>query len=186
MARERLMAYAGARIDVHVGPVPAALRITSGGAVEPVGESPAEGDADRTNVCFRVPLSAVRRLLKKDEAAYREIAFEGDSELAQLLSTIARNVEWDIEEDLSKLFGGGTKADIVAHRIVGGAKALAELRDEAGERFTENVAEYLVHERNAFITAEDLQHFARDNATLRDDVARLQARLRLLDKPSQP
>ncbi len=186
MAGDKLARHAGACIDVAVGPLAVSFRISATGGVEP---SAASTDAtaaatNPANVSFRIPLATLPRLLKKDEASYREIAFDGDSELAQLLSTIARNVEWDIEEDLSRLLGGGRNADIVSHRIVGGAKSLAALGDEAGQRFTENVAEYLVHERNAFITQDDLETLARANETLRDDVARLEARVARLNPPN--
>ncbi len=172
MARERLASHAEARIDIRIGPIEAAVRITREGSVEPVGEGAAPAA-----VSFRIPLSSLPGLLRKDAAAYRNIAFDGDSELAHALSTVARAVEWDIEEDLSRLLGGGTAADIVAHRVVGTAKSLAAWRDEASQRFTENVAEYLVHERDAFMTKDQLEQFARDNETLRDDVARLDARV---------
>jgi ubiquinone biosynthesis protein UbiJ len=121
-------------------------------------------------------------LLRKDPDAYRQVAFEGDSELAHVLSTVARSVEWDIEEDLSRLLGGGKVGDFVSHRVAGTSKSVAECRDQAGQRFTENVAEYLVHEREAFITKDQLEQLARDNEVLRDDVARLEARVNLLTK----
>ncbi len=173
-ARQRLGAHQDARIDIHLGPLSAALRITGAGGVEPVGEG-----ADAAHVTFRVPLAAIPRLLKKDESAnhnFGDIAFEGDSELAHLLSTVARAVEWDIEEDLSQLLGGNATADMVAHRIVGGMQSFAARRDEAGQRFSENVAEYLLHERDAFVGVDELEQLARANETLRDDVARLEAR----------
>lgn len=175
IARERLARHAHSRVDVRLGPLEAAIRITPQGAVEPVGES-----AEPANVVFTVPLSALPGLLRKDANAYREIAFEGDSELAHALSTVARGVEWDIEEDLSRLLGGGKFGDIVSHGLVGNAKSLKAWGDEAGQRFSENVAEYLIHERDAFITKDDLEKFARDNETLRDDVARLEARVKLM------
>ncbi len=190
LAGEKLARYAGAHIDVTVGPLAVSLCISHSGGVEPSAASAdaAAAATNPANVRFRISLAALPRLLKKDEAAYREIVFDGDTELAQLLSEIARNVEWDIEEDLSRLLGGGRNADIISHRIVGGAKSLAAVRDEAGQRFTENVAEYLVHERQAFITRDDLETLARDNETLRDDVARLEARLNILAKqtPAAP
>ena len=40
-----------------------------------------------------------------------------------------------------------------------------------------NVAEYLTEERRAFITQRELEELARQNETLRDDIARLDARL---------
>jgi len=175
MARERLTRHAQSRVDVHIGPISAALRITPQGGVEPVGDN-----AALAKVVFTVPLSALPGLLRKDANAYREMAFEGDSELAHALSTVARGVEWDIEEDLSRLLGGGKFGDIVSHGLVGNAKSLKAWGDEAGQRFSENVAEYLIHERDAFITKDDLEKFARDNETLRDDVARLEARVKLM------
>jgi ubiquinone biosynthesis accessory factor UbiJ len=173
LARERLAAHARARIDVTLGVLTVSIRLNEDGRVEPIGE----GATDVAQVTFNIPLSAVPRLIKKDESAYREIAFTGDSELAHTLSNIARNVEWDVGEDLSQLFGGGTVADIVAERLTSGAKSITALRDEVGQRFTENMAEYLVHERNAFVTEDALEALTRDNETLRDDVARLEARV---------
>ena len=178
MARQRLASHALSRVDVRAGPLAVSLRITQQGGVEPVGEG---GEGDETaKVAFKVPVSALPGLLQKDANAYREIAFEGDSELAHALSTVARGVEWDIEEDLSRLLGGGKFGDIVSHGLADTAKSFKAWGDEAGQRFTENVAEYLVHERDAFITKDDLETFARDNETLRDDVARLEARIKLM------
>ncbi len=176
MARDRLSAYAGARINLLIGPLSLALRMTQTGGVEPVGD----GADDVAAISFEVPLVVLPALLKKDEAAFQQIKFDGDSELAQLLADIARNVEWDIEEDLSRLLGGGHHADIAARRVVGGAEALSAWGGEAKQRFTENVAEYLLHERHAFISKNDLETLSRENETLRDDVARLEARIQLI------
>lgn len=173
LARERLATHARARIDVTLGLLTVSIRLAKDGRVEPIGE----GATDAAQVAFSIALSTVPRLIKKDEAAYREIAFTGDSELAHTLSNIARNVEWDVGEDLSQLLGGGTAADIVAERLTTGAKSLTALRDEVGQRFTENMAEYLVHERQAFVMQDSLETLTRDNETLRDDVARLEARV---------
>ncbi|MCA3084215.1 MAG: SCP2 domain-containing protein [Burkholderiales bacterium] len=180
LARERLLPHAVARVATHVGPLAIELRITPQGMVEAVGEGAPDGAAP--NVVFRIPLASLSGLVRKDPAAFRQVAFEGDSELAHVLSTVARGVEWDIEEDLSRLLGGGKLADIVSHRAVGTTRSIAEWRDQASQRFAENMAEYLVHEREAFITKDQLEQLARDNEILRDDVARLEARLNLLAK----
>ena len=131
-----------------------------------------QGRDESPDAWFHVALSLLPRLAQKDESAFREVVFAGDGEFVALLSMIAREVEWDIEEDLSKWVG-----DIAAHRIVDTAKQARAWRQDAGLRFTENVAEYLTEEKRAFITASELESFARDNETLRDEVARLEARL---------
>ena len=84
------------------------------------------------------------------------------------------------KEDLSKLVG-----DIAAHRIVDTARHGHEWRQDATQRLTENVAEYLTEEKRAFITADDLETLARENETLRDDLARLDARINKLTSALQ-
>jgi ubiquinone biosynthesis accessory factor UbiJ len=188
LAGERLRAHVGKRVAVSVGPMQIMLSIVEEGAlsarVEPSSNASAANAAP--DVAFHVPLSLIPRLLRKDERAYREVAFTGDSELAHTLSTLVRELDWDIEEDLSQLLGGSTTADIIAHRVVSGVKSLREFRDEAGQRFTENMAEYLLHERNAFISKDELEAFAKENEALRDDLARLDARLNLLAASTAP
>lgn len=183
-ARVRLRAHAGKRVSATIGPVTIRLGVAENGRVEPASTGNASNAAP--DAAFQIPLVLIPRLLRKDESAYREVQFTGDSEFAHTLSTLARDLDWDIEEDLSQLLGGGTTADIIAHRAVGTVQALRAFRDDAGQRFTENMAEYLVHERQAFISKDELESFARDNEMLRDDVARLEARCNLLALHNNP
>lgn len=178
LARTQLKAQAGKSVSITVGPVETRLRITDDGLAEmigqvgQIGENGAPNSELHADVSMRIPLALLPRLLQKDESAYSEVVFDGDSEFASLLSTLARNIEWDIEEDLSKIVG-----DIAAHRLVDTARRTHEWRQDATQRFTENVAEYLTEERRAFITRDHLEILSRDAETLRDDVARLEARL---------
>jgi ubiquinone biosynthesis protein UbiJ len=171
MAREQLAKHAGKTIAASVGPLDCRLRVTAEGTTELVGE----GGEFSADVTFQVPLSLLPRLMQREESAYPEVVFSGDSEFAALLSTLAREMKWDIEEDLSRLVG-----DIAAHRIVDTASRAHAWQRDSAQRFTENVAEYLTEERRAFITKSDLETLALANETLRDDVARLEARLRKL------
>ncbi|MEO8102601.1 MAG: hypothetical protein ABI790_08745 [Betaproteobacteria bacterium] len=168
LAREALAQHTGKSIKAGIGPFDVRLRVTPDGWTEMVGEG---GDI-QPDVTFRIPLSLLPRLAQREEAAYREIVFSGDSEFAAFLSGLVREIEWDIEEDLSRLVG-----DIAAHRIVDTVKRTHEWRQDATQRFTENVAEYLTEEKRAFITQNDLEILARANETLRDDIARLESRL---------
>ena len=169
-ARVRLRAHNGKVIAAQVGPVQTRMRVTADGEMELVGNAGAGApDAD---VSLSVPLSLLPRLVNKDDAALTQIVFTGDAELAATLSDIARNVEWDVEADLSRVVG-----DVAAHRMVESAQRARAWQTDAGQRFTANVAEYLTEERQAFITARELENLARQNETLRDDIARLDARL---------
>jgi len=189
VAGERLSRHVGKSLDLAVGPmqgpIRARLRVTAEGRFEPRGQSGAGGERGEVNeaagaLVMRIPLPALRALATKDPEAYSRIQFEGDSEFAQTLSIISRNVEWDIEHDLSRALGGGHAAEIIAHRLVGAATGLAVWKDEASQRLLENLAEYLTHERDAFVTSAELESFRLDNENLRDAVARLEARVKLL------
>ena len=171
-ARERLSRHDGKVVAFNIGPLGGRLRITAEGLAEIIGEG---GDI-KPDVAFQIPASLLPRLAQKEPAAFTDVAFSGDSELAALLSIVAREVEWDLEEDLSKWVG-----DIAAHRIVDTVKRTDAWRRDAGQRITENVAEYLVEERREFISRTELETLTLANEALRDDVARLEARLVKMD-----
>ncbi len=169
-ARHRLRAHDGKVVAAQAGPAAMRMRVTADGEMELVGNAGTPTpDAD---VSLTVPLSLLPRLVNKDESALAQIVFTGDAELAATLSDIARNVEWDVEADLSRVVG-----DVAAHRIVESAQRARAWQTDAGQRFTANVAEYLTEERQAFIVTRELENLARQNETLRDDIARLDARV---------
>lgn len=181
IARERLALYAGKTISVSVAGITSNLRVAAEGDFEMIGlgsqssainaqKAPPNIEFD---VSFMVPVALVPRLARGDEAAFSEVVFSGDSEFAATLSAVARNVKWDVEEDLSKAIG-----DVAAHRIVGTARSLNEWQRDTKSRTTKNVAEYLTEEKRTFITARKLELLAVENETLRDDVARLDARIK--------
>ncbi len=169
-ARDRLRVHEGKLIAATVGPVATRMRVTREGEMELVGDTGAELPAP--DLSFVIPLSLLPKLATKDADAFTRLAFTGDSELAATLSDIARNVEWDVDQDLSRVVG-----DVAAQRIVDTARRAHAWRQETGQRLTANVAEYLTEERRAFITQRELEELARQNETLRDDIARLDARL---------
>ena len=171
-ARIRLQAHHGKVIAVQVGPVTVRMRVTADGEMELVGDAGSASPPPVADVSLTLPISLLPGLVTKDAAALAQIVFAGDSELAATLSDIARNVEWDAEEDLSRVVG-----DVVARRIVDTAQRTRAWRLEATQRLTENVAEYLTEERRAFISKLDFDALVRRNETLRDDIARLDARL---------
>ena len=171
-ARQRLQLHHGKSITAQVGPVVTRMRVTTDGEMEPVGETGASSPVQTPDVSLIVPLSLLPRLAAKDPAALSQIVFTGDSELAATLSDIARNVEWDVEADLSRVVG-----DAVAHRVVASVQRAHEWRVDAGQRITANVAEYLTEERRAFVTARELEALTLQNESLRDDIARLEARV---------
>lgn len=168
LAREQLAQHAGKVIAARLGPLDVHMRVAEDGRVELIGE----GGEIPPHASFQIPLYLLPRLAQRDDTAFSEVVFGGDSEFAALLSRLARDIEWDVEEDLSKFVG-----DIAAHRIVDAVRATHEWQRDATQRFTENVVEYLSEERRAFVTRKELETLTQANEALRDDVARLEARL---------
>lgn len=194
MAREQLRLHAGKTISARLaGQMTSAplltivLRVAREGIFEIVGSGSAPSDINASNsapnpefdVSISIALKLIPRLLRGEAAAFSEVEFSGDSEFAATLSTIARNVQWDVEQDLSRVVG-----DIAAHRIVGAAKSLNAWQLDTKVRLTENLAEYLTEEKHAFITGRELGVITVANETLRDDLARLEARLHKLSRPA--
>ena len=180
LARDRLRAHAGKTVAAKVGPLDMIMRVSDHGEMEMVGEGGVRGENQAVpDVSFQIPLALLPRLARGDESAFSEVVFTGDGELAATFSMVARNVEWDIEEDLSHLVG-----DIAAHRIVGTAKSFGGWTQDANTRLMANLAEYLTEERRSFITRRELEELAIANEALRDDLARFAVRLNKLARPA--
>ena len=167
-AMQRLAGHAGKRCRFELTPLQIELRVTKAGSSEPVGAG-VSGEAD---VVFSIPASALPAFLRDREAAMQSAKFTGDSEFAQLIAELARELKWDAEEDLSRVIG-----DIGAHRTADIAQRLGAWQRDARSRLIDNAAEYLTEERHAFVAKADLETFTRGVEDLRDAAARLEARL---------
>jgi ubiquinone biosynthesis protein UbiJ len=166
LALERLRKHAGRTVAFHVGPVPLAFTVQTTGEV--VAAMP-EAARDLT---VRISPFLLPRLAAHEEGAYREVEMQGDAELAQEISFLARHLTWDVEEDLSRVVG-----DIAAHRLVGGARALRGFGREAVLRTAQGAAEYWTEESPLIASRVKVEGFIRDVAELRDAVERLGKRI---------
>jgi ubiquinone biosynthesis protein UbiJ len=106
-----------------------------------------------------------------------DIRISGNADLADTLGFVLRKLRWDGEEALSRLIG-----DIAAHRSVGIVRNVAGWHRQSAQNCREP---FRVPERRTAVLVkltalEDLAS-ARDSAGLRDDLARLDKRLRKLE-----
>lgn len=165
-AREKLAPFAGHTAQVKLPPFEAAFTVLDNGQlVAPAANAEPE-------VTIALPLIAPLLLLQGPDAVMRSARLEGSADFAQALGFVIRNLRWDIEEDLSKLFG-----DIAAHRVVEGTRTLASEQQKATLNLAENFAEYFTEEQPLIARRGDLEEFSSDVATLRDDLARLEKRV---------
>jgi ubiquinone biosynthesis protein UbiJ len=167
-ARARLAAFAGATVELRNPPFPA-LRflILANGKLEAGGDDP--------SLIVTLKPDALAGLARGPEHFLRSIEVAGDPALAAEVMALARDLRWDVEEDLSKLLG-----DIAAHRLAEAARAFAAWQVDAARRLAHAAADYAVDEKRVLIARPEMESFAEAIARLRDGVERLEKRIQRL------
>jgi ubiquinone biosynthesis protein UbiJ len=165
-ALKRLAAFAGRTARIEIPPLTALVTVRDSGEI-----AAAAPDAV-PDLRVRLTPAAAARIVAGDDAAYDQVAIEGDSEFAQALQFVARNARWDVEEDLSRVMG-----DALAHRVVGAGRAVFELQARAASSFARNLSDYWLEERPLIARRTDIADWIREVDRLRDDVERLAQRI---------
>lgn len=116
--------------------------------------------------------------IKKDKAL-TDIPLQvlGDMEFGKQFREFFSNLEIDYEEQLSKIVG-----DATAYPIMQVLKTINLWASRNMESLSENLTNYLQREMNWLVSDEELQFFFSDVDELRDDCARLEARIKMLEK----
>jgi ubiquinone biosynthesis protein UbiJ len=168
-AADRLRPYAGKTIQFDLPPASIRLTLTNN------GEFVSTADNTSTDAGITFTSVAALRLMTGLPVGQTDIRLQGDTELATEIGMILRQLEWDYEEDLSRLIG-----DIPAHQLVSkGRYASAEVRRQFWS-VTSMFAEYWSEEQPLIAKKRHLANFSADVDTLRDDVERLAKRIERL------
>jgi ubiquinone biosynthesis protein UbiJ len=164
-ARAELQRHAGKTARIDLVPAGISLTVLDSGevAAAPAGAAPA--------LTLKLSPGLMLRLAARDETAWKEIEAAGDTDFAATINQLARNLRWDIEEDLSRVFG-----DIAAHRMAETGRALQRWGEQSVENVARSFAEYWTEERPLIVPARELDEFNRAVDALRDDLARLEKR----------
>ena len=166
-ARDRLRPFTGRIARFSVPPFELALAIGSDGYFAAAG---ADAAAD---VNIALPAETPMLLAQGGLARVMQAArVEGGAEFATELAFVLPNLRWDYEEDLSRVVG-----DIAAHRIAGGAKALAAWQQQAARNLADNLAEYASEENRTVIGRREHKMFADETAELLAALERLERRV---------
>jgi len=138
------------------------------------------GDYDREpDVAISGSILSLARLAGAgSEDAIRDGSLEliGDAEVAQAFQKLLGYGRPDIEEELSGVIG-----DIAAHRLGEVARSVGSWGKEAGATLRQNITEFLQEERRDVPSRYEVEAFTRKVDELRDDVARIEARLNQLE-----
>lgn len=165
-ARDELKPFAGRTARFEVFPFILSLTVTDSGEVALAAPESAP------HVTARLTPGLMLRLAARDDAAWQAVDITGDTDFAAAIHHVARNLRWDVEEDLSRVFG-----DIAAHRMAQTGRALNRWGTQALENTGRAFAEYWTEERPLIAGKRDLDEFNRAVDALRDDVARLEKRI---------
>lgn len=165
-AREKLAPFAGEVVEVRIPPLPVLRLVVMEG-----GRTRAADAAGESTLVITARDGALAALFKGEDHLMRAVEISGNARLATEILALLRYLRWDVEEDLSRVFG-----DVLAHRMVGTARDFASWQTEAGRRLVENVMEYAIEERRSVVARPEFEAFAADVARLRDDIARLEQR----------
>ena len=171
-ARGELLPFSGKTVQFNMSPANASLTILEDGGLAMAGET-LNADAS----IYLSPSLAIR-LLAKDSNAMSQVRIEGDTELAKTLAKVLQNIQWDYEEDLSKVVG-----DISANKVSAFAKNTAHEAKQQAVNFAEMAAEYWQEENMLIAKKRHVEDFVQKVDVLRDDVERFEKRLtKLLTK----
>jgi ubiquinone biosynthesis accessory factor UbiJ len=172
-ALPRLVRFHGRTVRFHIAPFSFSYTIQADGTL---ANAAADASADVTCI---VPPSLLPRLALHHEKAYTQIESTGDSALLNEIFFLSRNLEWDAAEDLSRYTG-----DVAAERIVQAARAGQQLVRDSALNLSQALAEYWTEERPLLAKPEQVAGFALEVDKLRDDVARLELRVKRLTEGS--
>lgn len=170
-ALERLRAHAGK--TALLSSAPFELRVT----VQENGELEYAGVDATPDVTISASPGVLLRLAARDESAWRAAEVTGDMQFAATIDYVRNHLDWDYEEDLSRVVG-----DIAAHRIAGAVRELDRWGRTAALNLAQSFAEYATHEQPMIASAPALETFAREVDQVRDDVARLEKRIERLER----
>ncbi len=123
-------------------------------------------------------LSLARLAGKTDDSLVGDDSFElsGDAKAVRMFRELLSSARPDAEEELSRIVG-----DAAAHRLGELARGLESWSRDARSTMGANIREYLQEESRDAPSRYELDRFAEDLHTLRDDVERAAARMDRLE-----
>jgi ubiquinone biosynthesis accessory factor UbiJ len=170
-AADRLRRHAGKVISVEIGPVVCRYAIGPDAVLRPASED-ATPDA-----FFRISPGLLARVLAGDRTGLHEVETSGDAALAADLAYIAEYLDWDAEEDLSRVVG-----DVASHRIVGLVRNADRWARTAWQNLGQSAQEYWTEEQPLVAKRLHVDRFVGEVDQLRDAVERLEKRVARLQR----
>lgn len=159
-AADRLSRHAGKSLRFTVGSMRVAYSIEATGLLRACDSAVVPDVSLSIGTQYLADLPGILR--GGDLAAITDkLHVQGDAALATLVSELARDLRWDIEEEMAAKFG-----DLLGPGLLRGGRAAADLAQSALQRASANVAEFLGEESGVLATRHGMQAFGADCAAL--------------------
>jgi ubiquinone biosynthesis protein UbiJ len=171
-ARDRLRAHAGRTVRMTVesplGPVSSDARIGDDGLLEVATVA-----APTVTLTLRPSIDALFGALRDGPRGLSgHLKIDGDVMVAAAIGEIAQHLRWDVEEDLSRVFG-----DRVAHRVGQTAREGVRQADDLRGRVETGMRQYFVQEDPQLVGREDMRTLDDALRALEETVGRLESKL---------
>ena len=173
-ANTMLQPFATKSVQLNVGFISSNIVILENGGLAIAGET---NIADAT---ITISPSLALRLMAGDETAKLQVAIEGDTHLAAEFAKVLSNLQWDYEDDLSKLIG-----DMAAYKIGGFARDTTKSAKETSAKLAEMLSGYWQEEMPLIAKKQQVEEFNTAVDALRADVARFEKKLAKLAQSIQ-
>jgi ubiquinone biosynthesis protein UbiJ len=171
-SQEGLSRHAGKTLRIDGGLFSLDIAVAADGAF-------ADTATDIPDATIKLDPGLLLNLPIAGKAAFKSLQTTGDADLLAEVNRVFQTLQWDMEADLAPLVG-----NIAAHRLTSGTQALGNWARQNRESAAATLAEYLTEEQPVLANRAQVEHFYREVDTLRDDAARLEARLKRLESAS--
>lgn len=138
-------------------------------------QSTSEQDPDVVIEGSLITLARMAGSSGEDAIRDGSLSLSGDAEIADQFRQLLKFARPDLEEELAGVVG-----DVAAHRLGEFARGLGRWGRDARRTMGENIREYLQEESRDAPSRYEVDRFSADVGALRDDVARIEARLNRL------
>lgn len=162
--REKLSKYENKVIALIIGPFAFDFIVCSDGNLKTI-KNPSNSD---TKIQMSID-AFIKTFITKEK---KGINISGDINLARDFADILSAIEWDIEDDLSRIFG-----DIVAHEISQAGKSFMQQNKRNVLEISGALVEFWQEENKILSKKNDVHEFIKNVDHLNEDVDRFEARL---------
>lgn len=178
-AAERLSRHSGKSLRFNIGRLKSAYTIESSGLLRACDSAVVPDVTLSIGSEHLADLPAILR--SKDLSAITEkLHVQGDAALATLVSELARDLRWDVEEELASKFG-----DVIGPGLLNAGRSAAGAAQEALRRGVANVAEFLGEESRLMATRHGMQAFSSNCSEMLRRLDALERRVEQAEQPSR-